>query len=43
MLRFAARWQLVLGPGVRSDDAALESLKEQFSERFSLSLGAMGS
>jgi hexosaminidase len=39
---FAAGWQLVLERGVKSDDVAVESLKEQLSERFHLSLAEPG-
>jgi hexosaminidase len=35
---FGDGWRLDLGPGIKSDDIALESLKEQLSERFSLRL-----
>jgi hexosaminidase len=39
---FASGWQLVLERGARSGDIAVESLKEQLSERFHLSLAEPG-
>ncbi|MGO8789922.1 MAG: glycoside hydrolase family 20 zincin-like fold domain-containing protein [Terriglobia bacterium] len=35
---FAASWRLELGPGVKADDIAVESLKEELQERFHLVL-----
>src|SRR5438874_12559680 len=37
-LEFTRAWRLELGPGVRSDDIAVQSLKEQLQERFQLTL-----
>src|SRR5208282_5986134 len=35
---FTAAWRLELGPGVKADDAAVVSLKEELQERFHLAL-----
>src|SRR5271157_6279915 len=35
---FAAAWRLELGPGVKADDVAVESLREELQERFHIAL-----
>jgi hypothetical protein len=39
---FARAWQLELGSGIKEDDSAVQSLKEQLQERFELTLGGTG-
>jgi hypothetical protein len=39
---FTRAWRLELGPGIKPDDIAVQSLKEELEERFQLTLGASG-
>ena len=39
---FTRAWRLELGPGIKTDDIAVQSLKEQLQERFELTLGGSG-
>ena len=41
-LEFTRAWRLELGPGIKTDDVAVQSLKEQLQERFELTLGGSG-
>lgn len=40
---FTRAWRLELGAGIKPDDIAVQSLKEQLQERFELTLGGSGS
>jgi hexosaminidase len=39
---FTHTWRLDLGPGIKPDDIAVQSLKEELQERFQLTLGVSG-
>src|SRR5205085_8033656 len=40
---FTRAWRLELGPGIKPDDVAIQSLKRELRERFQLTLGVPGS
>src|SRR4051812_8050973 len=40
---FTRTWRLELGSGIKADDIAVQSLKEQLQERLELTLGGFGS